>query len=225
MHVALGERWISLFAPEYTAEEKKAFLLGTVFPDIRYLGVIKRTQTHYKGVSLEKILREKSAFKRGMFLHSYVDEYRDKIVRKKNMRKYIESKIPDNLQNTFLKLVEDQYLYNQYDWGQFRLFLTSIPEEEKAFGIESKYLMQWHTMLTVYFTAMPSSLLSQFGFFDKSLLMLDADTVKIWSQLLPQYTSDPLMQAYINLVMSSFENELAQYAKAIKPQKQAFFTR
>jgi hypothetical protein len=205
MHIVLGQQWLAKYAPEYTDEEKKLFLLGTVFPDIRYLGVIKRSQSHFKGMTLDKVHQTSSAFLRGVYFHSFVDEYREKFVRKSQIdKKFIE--VPRNLQGTFLKLVEDQIIDPKYDWSQFRNYLATIPEDEKKYGIDNiQALTQWHTGLTVYFSTLPSNILTQLSLFEKGILILDAATVKSWSFLLPKYASDPMMQKYVDEMLLAFD--------------------
>lgn len=207
MHVFLGERWLAKFAPEYQEEDKKLFLLGTVFPDIRYLGVIKREQTHFKNVTLQKIRQEKSAFKRGMLLHSYVDELRENYAPREAVEKKL-SDIPRPLQGTFLKLLEDQILQDKLNWALFRSALLSIPEEEKKIGIPEKSLAEWHTGLTVYFSVFPSLLLMQLGMMEQKIFILDAPTVKLWGTLLPQYTHNKEVQQYLDGFIKTFDKKL-----------------
>src|SRR5689334_19456227 len=76
MHVALGEYWLEQVCPQYTEEERKLFLLGSVFPDIRYLAQIDRSQTHKKNVHLRQVKATKSTFEQGILFHCYVDDYR-----------------------------------------------------------------------------------------------------------------------------------------------------
>ncbi len=212
MHVALGQRWLAIYAPQYTEEEKKLFLLGTVFPDIRYLGVIKRSQSHFDGVTLEKVAQTTSPFQRGVLFHSFVDEYRDKYVRQKGIEKKIKE-VPRSLQGTFLKLIEDQIIHEKNDWAQFRLYLATIPEDEKAYGIDAQSLTQWHTGLTFYFSTLPSFILTQVSLFDKGILTLEAQTVKEWSLLLPKYASDPVMTKYVADMFASFEKTMKNKEK------------
>ncbi|MCS5710872.1 hypothetical protein [Candidatus Berkiella aquae] len=204
MHVTLGEKWIATFAPEYTEEQKKLFLLGTVFPDIRYLGVIKRTQTHFKGMTLEKVYATDSPFMRGMYFHSFVDEYRDRCVRKTGIEKTI-TEIPRSQQGTFLKLIEDQVLHSQYRWPEFKKYLMSIPEDEKKFGLELSALTQWHTALTLYFSTKPSMILQQVGMFEQNILTLDAQTIKSWGTLLPQYADSSEMKKHVEQMLHAFD--------------------
>jgi len=204
MHVTLGGKWLATFAPEYTEEEKKLFLLGTVFPDIRYLGVIKREQTHYKGMTLAKVYAAKSPFNRGMLFHSYVDEFRERCVRKSGIEKAL-SEVPRRQQGTFLKLLEDQILHSTYKWSEFKKFLITIPDDEKAFGLEMSALTQWHTGLSLYFATTPSNILQQVGMFEQSILTLDATTIKAWGLLLPKYAADPQMKKHVEELLHAFD--------------------
>lgn len=205
MHVTLGGKWLATFAPEYTEEEKKLFLLGTVFPDIRYLGVIRRDQTHYKGMTLEKVYAEQSPFIRGMLFHSFVDEFREHCVRKSGIEKMLKE-VPRKQQGTFLKLLEDQILHSTYKWTEFKKFLISIPDDEKKFGLETTSLTQWHTGLSLYFTTTPSNILQQVSLFEQSILTLDAPTIKAWGTLLPKYAEDPQMQKHVAELLQAFDN-------------------
>lgn len=214
MHVVLGEEWLTRFAPQYQEEEKKLFLLGTVFPDIRYLGVIKRSESHFKNVTLAKVYKTSNPFQRGMLFHSFVDEYRDKLVRKSSIENKL-SEIPARFRSTFLKLVEDQILGGDHDWSHFRHCLTSIPEEEKAFGIDTQALTQWHTGLGLYFSAAPSFLLAQISLFDIGILSVDAVTIKQWSTLIPKYATDPVMQEYVKNILTAFHQTFEQNARQI----------
>ena len=90
------------------------------------------------------------------------------------------------------------------------MFLSSIPEEEKIYGIDIQSLTQWHTGLTVYFTTLPSFILTQVSLFDRGILTLDAPTVKLWSTLLPRYATDPKMQKYVDELFLSFEKTLTR---------------
>lgn len=203
-HVALGEKWLKHVAPDYTEEQRKEFLLGTVFPDIRYLGVIKREKTHTKGVTLEAIRKANSPFQQGMLFHSFVDEFREKWVKEKGAEKKLTDIAP-NQQRIFLKIIEDQILYSEYSWNTFRQYLMTVPNEEKEYGIQDKALNEWHAGLTLYFTASPELLLVQIGLLEKDIMTIKAPVVKQWGALLPEYTSREDMQKHVMDLMDAFE--------------------
>lgn len=59
-HVYFAQQWIDIH--QMPEEDQNAFIIGTLFPDIRYLGTISRDKTHEKGVTPEKILVRKTLF-------------------------------------------------------------------------------------------------------------------------------------------------------------------
>lgn len=204
MHVALGQKWLASCAPEYLPEERKAFLLGTVFPDIRYLGVIKREKTHFRQVTLDKIMQVDTPFERGLLLHSFVDEFRAQWIRQHQVEKLLE-KVPLAVRGVFLKLLEDEMIYPQYNWGEFRGYLITILPEEKAFSVDMQSLIEWHMGLTVYFSMLPSVFLARLSLLDDAIFMLDARNVKSFSVLLPKYAQESVMQGYSQALLNAFE--------------------
>lgn len=192
--------------------KKKAFLLGTVFPDIRYMGVLKREQTHFKQITLEKVAQASTPFQRGVLFHSFVDEFRDKLVRRSKIEKKLPE-IPERFRDTFLKLVEDQILHSKHEWSQFRNFLTSIPEDELQYGLSTQTLTQWHTGLTLYFTAEPRIILAQFSLLDQGILSIDAATIQLWNTFLPKYASDPQIQSFVESLLTAFDQALQHQVK------------
>ena len=74
-HALIGEKWLEAFE-NYNEQEKHSFMLGTLFPDIRYIAHIPRAQTHEHGLSIEEIRQTPDPFIKGMRVHAYVDEAR-----------------------------------------------------------------------------------------------------------------------------------------------------
>lgn len=204
-HIVLGEEWLAHRAPQYTEDEKKLFLLGTLFPDIRYLGTLKREDTHFKNVTLERVQKEPSAFRQGMLFHSFVDEFREKWVKSHHIENKLKHISDYHQRGTFLKLIEDQILYSTMSWGKFCQCLMTIPAEERAYGVDDKTLTEWHTALTFYFAASPSVLLTQIGLFEKDFLNIKAVEIKKWGILLPEYAEDEAMRKHVTGMMAAFK--------------------
>lgn len=211
MHVVLGEAWMAQHAPEYDEEQKKLFLLGTLFPDVRYLGTIERKKTHYRHVTLAQIQNEPSPFFRGVLLHSFVDEFREKWIKTNQTTDKIKE-LQGKRRTTFLKLVEDQILYPSQSWMTIRRFLLTIPEEEKKYGLDDKTLTEWHTLLAIYFTASPEVILIKFGLLEKDIMNIKAVEIKTWSQLLPAYVADRDIQVYVKNLIEDFNQVIRQSA-------------
>jgi hypothetical protein len=66
-----------LVGPFKVMSHEKEFIIGTSFPDIRYLKVIERAETHFENVTLNDIKKETNSFKAGMLFHSFVDQKRE----------------------------------------------------------------------------------------------------------------------------------------------------
>ncbi|OGB84717.1 hypothetical protein A3F66_06935 [candidate division TM6 bacterium RIFCSPHIGHO2_12_FULL_32_22] len=128
-------------------KDEKAFIIGTSFPDIRYLGCISRDKTHIKNVTLDDIKKEKSSFKAGMMFHALVDEVREKYMNEHEIYKiFPRSKLGD----AALKFNEDLLLFPQLnDLDKYAYYFDSILFEELEF-IKSEYVKTWHKALKKY---------------------------------------------------------------------------
>lgn len=75
-HVVLTAK---IFDNFFQDKVKKDFFIGTLFPDIRYLKVIDRDQTHFSNLSISDLKTEDS-FLAGMKFHSMIDVVREKFI-------------------------------------------------------------------------------------------------------------------------------------------------
>lgn len=127
---------------------EKEFIIGTSFPDIRYLKVAARAQTHITHVTLESIIKEKDSFKAGMLFHSFVDEQREAYV----VENHFYEKIPSfKFTTQSLKFAEDDILKSQFDITSYISYFDKIIEQEKSFGITETNIKNWHNFLQGYF--------------------------------------------------------------------------
>lgn len=209
MHVVIAQRFFDTLSPKPDTKNQELFLVGTIFPDIRYLGVIKRHETHVKGPTLAVIRAESGSFRQGMLFHSWVDEFRQAYIRQVQIKQHLKD-IPRRLQDIFLKAVEDQYLQSKYDVANMSTIMASIPDEAKQFDIELPALTQWHALLALYFSMQPSTMLVQLSLFDQGIMNLDPATVKLWSTLIPEYVKDPIFQNYVDQLMTAMTEKLRE---------------
>ncbi len=207
MHAYLGLKWLEHFAPEYEEAAKREFILGTLFPDIRYIGKIPRNHTHIKKISLAKISKTKTPFEQGMQFHSYVDNIRFHFLKHHKIQKQF-NQLPKKHKSIFIKLAEDQAIFDESNWFSIKKYLINPCEAEENFELNSATITKWHLGLTFYFNALPSTLLSQISMFDKGILMLDAETVNDWSQLLKSYVKDENFKQYVNELIQYFDKQL-----------------
>lgn len=122
------------------------FVLGTVFPDIRYPARIDRDLTHIHEITLSEMGQE-SPFQAGLLFHTYVDDFWNQYIR--NYANELFAIIP-HTRPAFhaLKILQDIYLYDQFDrWADVVGWLEMILDEELTFGASEELVRRWHEML------------------------------------------------------------------------------
>lgn len=138
-----------------TIEDKQAFLLGTSFPDIRYLGVIERTQTHIPNIKWDDVVNEKSAFKAGLLFHSLVDQAREGYFESHGLYD-IDIGVHPQFRSHVLKLFEDILLHDSIsEWPKIVAYFDDILQEERAYPIAPESLQNWHAILQIYCAKKP----------------------------------------------------------------------
>jgi hypothetical protein len=146
-HIVLAEQMLQRYEKN---AQKKAFILGNLFPDIRYLGDIERTKTHQEGVSFADVLSESNAFTSGMLFHSFVDEKRERIVQETGIYDVLPEKY---LVSVALKISEDVAFYAMSEqWPLFMSYLKGVIQDEKQFDIPDIKIKQWHDINRDYFS-------------------------------------------------------------------------
>jgi hypothetical protein len=145
-HIVLADK---VFKKHFDKRDRRAFMVGTSFPDIRYLGIIAREKTHSFGESLGEIKTD-SDFNAGFRLHSMVDEIREQYMQQHSLY----SLFPESqLVSQGVKMFEDQVLYQKIqDWAEVSGYFKEILSEEKDFGLAEVDLHKWHGWLATYFS-------------------------------------------------------------------------
>lgn len=168
-HIVLAEK---IFAKYFCGSNKKEFLIGTIFPDIRYLGVIGREKTHFHDMTLVKAQKEKDSFLAGMKIHSLIDWLRvkflrDKLKNPKFVKQFLTFKnssvvlkqIDDSKINSCLKLLEDEMFYpKSKNWSEYIEYIEDILPQELNFGITENDVQRWHERLINYFSQPPNEI-------------------------------------------------------------------
>ena len=140
-HIVLANK---IYKKHFSDKEFSKFIVGTSFPDIRYLDVIDRHLTHFRNIKLDDIKSEDS-FMTGVKLHSLVDEAREKFVVKNGMYKLF----PESMFNTQgTKFFEDRVLYDKIsNWSEILLSFNKVYNEEINFGVSKSDVERWHKYL------------------------------------------------------------------------------
>lgn len=191
-HAFFALEWLDSHQIE---SDRDRFLAGTLFPDIRYLGTISRSQTHKKHVIKKEILNAPNPFIAGMWFHAYVDEKREKFLKKHRITQHLGA-IPEKQRVLFLKLLEDEILWPARTWGEPLLALDRIHPEEITLGVDAETILRWHQSMNHCLIQRPSELLKELGTQGKKFITLDPETVNNWSKILPIYAKDPAFIRY-----------------------------
>lgn len=149
-HVVYGARVLTYLDDKVTSPE---FWAGTLFPDIRHLGIVSRQRTHFDNVSLETLAGGRD-FETGMRVHTWVDATRDQFLREANMKEALpwHPFVPHAL-----KLVEDDLLYGRFDdWNLIQRALNKIYDEELHYVNSLQHINTWHSVLQDYFKQAPT---------------------------------------------------------------------
>ncbi len=165
-HIALTDK---IFDKYFKDKDKSAFCVGTVFPDIRFLGEVEREKTHLRISSLEEVEKEQDPFLAGVKFHDFVDFIRTKFYGNKKetlLGLLIKLNIlPENFTgadlaklNRVSKLVEDESVYAQVDnWADYVEYLNRVYKGEVNFGVSISGIRHWHKMLQDYFMGKPDT--------------------------------------------------------------------
>ena len=150
-HLALSEMIFEKYLVKFN---KKDFFIGTTFPDIRYLGHIRREKSHFNNISFTDILEQDNSFHAGILYHSFVDDFRENWMVKNNIYKLIPS---THRATQAVKLFEDRYYYrNINDWRQIISYYEDVLEDELGFDMNKEVVFKWHKALGSYFRATPT---------------------------------------------------------------------
>jgi hypothetical protein len=153
-HIVLALSVLHLLPPTI---DKQAFIVGTSFPDIRYLAKLDRKLTHIEPVTWHDITKETSSFRAGMLFHNLVDNIR---IQHFELCFYQRKAPHSQTYRTFFPLVmktaEDNVLYHKVsNWTEISGYFDTIYQEEKDFGIDEKIIKEWHSKLQNYLKEKP----------------------------------------------------------------------
>lgn len=205
-HHYLAEQWLKCH-PLANSTDEQAFIIGNLFPDIRYIGDIARGETHVVGGTIEDIIAASSPFMAGMRWHALVDELRETLVIATNIYSSIAS-YAQGYNSTLLKLIEDEILYDRVDRARAVSCLFSILEQEIEWGVQFKTVAEWHLLLLGYFTIRPSLQLKLLAKGNLPFLNVPSHIVELWSRRLGALAKEDKLIAHVKQMLEQLEKVL-----------------
>lgn len=177
-HIVLAEK---VFNNHFSNLEKDKFFVGTSFPDIRYLRIIQREQTHPPDITLSQI-KSNDSFNGGLMFHVWVDRVREGYMQEKG----IYSLMPQSkLTIQSLKLFEDELFYEKLsNWGSIISYFEEVLSKELEYPIKRDDVMKWHKLLQYYFAQKPTietrkTLFEAIYFDEKSIIEVEANLAEM----------------------------------------------
>jgi len=145
---------------EFPRVERRAYHVGTSFPDIRYLNVIKRDETHPTNIDFHD-LKEAGPFEVGVKIHSLIDSAVAFFI-EKNQGIFDEACPNTEHIVPALDIFMDQYFYGRVsDWNSYSEYLDQILPEEEDYGIDEDAIKTWHELLKMYFQNKPNDAIAR----------------------------------------------------------------
>ncbi|MFZ2975507.1 MAG: hypothetical protein WA055_02650 [Candidatus Moraniibacteriota bacterium] len=133
---------------------KDEFILGCVFPDIRYIDEnIKRKDSHLKFETLDLNFSGLTSFEAGWKFHLYCDMRREEILNKYNFYSF---KNDTKFYIQAAKRLEDELVYDFYDnWEKVRNYFNNPPFKETDIGVDIQTFKLWYAMVAKYIENKP----------------------------------------------------------------------
>lgn len=133
---------------------KEEFILGTIFPDIRFIDdSVKRKDTHLKFYPVNLDFLGLNSFFAGWKFHLYCDMRREEILNKYDF--YSLDKAVD-LYGRPAKFLEDEIIYDSYDnWEKVYNYFNDLPRLEEGLPVNQDTLNLWYAIMASYIKQKP----------------------------------------------------------------------
>lgn len=203
-HLYFAEKWAEQ-NPIASDEALRDFILGNLFPDIRYIANIPREWTHADVYSIDEVGASSTPFEGGMKLHAFVDMVREEFVERTGIYAYV---IPyaEGYPATLLKFIEEEILADRFDGRRYSYCLDWIIEDEMRLGLTEDVVDHWHSRLRYCMNARPSWLLWFAS--GKSHFGLPASVIYNWSYLLPKLAQESVFQRHVEEMLRHVETAI-----------------
>ncbi len=136
-------------------KDRREFLIGASFPDIRYIAVISRDATHVRKPSWASVVREQSSFRAGMEFHSLVDVMHDRYMAKHGVYRLLPAGSARSA--NYLKFFEDMVIYpTRSDWQTLTTCFDTVLDEERSIVDNVETIKLWHATIKAYLEQSPT---------------------------------------------------------------------
>ncbi len=136
-------------------EDKNAFILGCVFPDVRRIDPnIKRRTTHPIFYRLNLDFENLTPFEAGWKFHLYCDMKREEIL---NGYNFYSLKDTGSFYNQSAKMLEDEAVYDCYGgWQGLYEYFKNISIISTGIDISKESFEKWYSIIADYIKEQPN---------------------------------------------------------------------
>ncbi len=161
-----------------------SFWAGTLFPNIKHLGISSRQPTHASEVVLATLLGP-SDFFTGARVHAWIDLTREQFLKDMNAKELLPW---HPLTPYAYQLVEDYLLYDRFaDWDLVIHALNRTYDEELKHIDSLQHVTKWHSTLQQYLKQKPDDNSRQQFALDIGLSKQTADEINRLVKLLANH--------------------------------------
>ena len=182
----------------------KEIIVGTEFPDIRYITHGPRELTHPMISDLKEVYQSATPFVTGMKLHAWLDITRENFISQEVYAAIAAHS--EGFSETLLKFTEEEMLADFYDGRQWSSHFDKALPEELAFAPEET-VVKWHGFVQWSMAARPSWLLWAQSYRGPAF-GISASTLYNWSYLIPKLKGEQIFQDHLHTLMAHIETEL-----------------
>lgn len=179
-HCYFAERYLE-HNSKYTETERKEFMVGTLFPDIRDLDATVHELTHIKDVTIDGVRNAETPFLAGWMLHCLVDDVRTAFQKEWG----IFDRLSDfNVQRkgAFLKVVEDALVYDRINRQFVIESLKDIYDGEREIEKSDQIIQKWHDINIGLLSKSQKEILMGFSERGEGFLKYSPEEIQDWNE-------------------------------------------
>lgn len=207
-HALMAQKFLAIYQP-LSHEDGLDFIHGTLFPDIYYLKTTPRERTHYRAVTIDRVLKASSPFHAGVLFHAWVDERRALWLKSSTIQSFLHD-LPEESKNFFLKLLEDEILYPHVDRDVVDHALER-PSNEALPLVSQDELDTWHMLMGQYFSFRPYAIVKMVSVMkDVDFFGISHDLLPRWGRSLSHLKSDKKVQQEVEAMLAFLEEGLSE---------------
>lgn len=161
--------------------DKDQFLLGCVFPDIRYIDAgIERKDTHLLFEKVDLDFSNLNSFEAGWKFHLYCDMRREDILN--GFGFYSSDEAKESLYIFSAKFLEDELVHDSYNnWEKIINLFRNPPIIGTGINVSRETFTLWYAILAKYFEEKPNN--KSMRIFLSKLLKINGDAGQVIEQI------------------------------------------